>query len=201
MRLASWAGALISSKGEHAVLTALVCLFPLEPPSPIMPCSLIIQLQLLLCCTLRALSGCSHCCNMFIRLNLHQKPSNVTAPLFCQIGLPCIAHLSAASHDTYHTHAWCFAQTSSPLNPTMTWSDCRYAPKYVKEYVGATNLGESLHLAEFWVDMRCGTSYYHSLKALQCIVSQRHVNPGTLPSLGPIQLQLFATKSTHWSDA
>lgn len=37
----------------------------------------------------------------------------------------------------------------------MTLSDCRYAPKYVKEYVSATNLGESLHLAEFWVDMRC----------------------------------------------
>ena len=52
-------------------------------------------------------------------------------------------------------YARCLAQTSSPRISNMTLSDCRYAPKYVKEYVSATNLGESLHLAEFWVDMRC----------------------------------------------
>ena len=47
-----------------------------------------------------------------------------------------------------------FAQTSCPVKVTMTWFNCRYAPEYVKGYVDATNLGESLHLAEFWVDMR-----------------------------------------------
>ena len=31
---------------------------------------------------------------------------------------------------------------------------CRYAPKYVKEYVDASIVGDSLHVAEFWVDMR-----------------------------------------------
>lgn len=36
----------------------------------------------------------------------------------------------------------------------MIWVDCRYAPRYAKEYVDATNLDGSLHLAEFWVDMR-----------------------------------------------
>ncbi len=31
---------------------------------------------------------------------------------------------------------------------------CRYAPKYVKEYVDASIVGDELHVAEFWVDMR-----------------------------------------------
>ncbi len=31
---------------------------------------------------------------------------------------------------------------------------CRYAPKYVQEYVDASIVGDSLHVAEFWVDMR-----------------------------------------------
>ena len=31
---------------------------------------------------------------------------------------------------------------------------CRYAPKYVKEYVDETIGSGELHLAEFWVDMR-----------------------------------------------
>ena len=81
------------------------------------------------------------------------------------LGLPCVA---AASNGMFRTYASCSAQSSSPVYPTMTWFNCRYAPKYVEEYVGATNSGkyveeyvgatnsgESLHLAEFWVDMRC----------------------------------------------
>lgn len=53
----------------------------------------------------------------------------------------------------------------------MAWLCCRYAPKYVKEYVDAVSLDEALHLGEFWVDMR-----YDTFSSCQCILPASALN-------------------------
>ncbi len=43
---------------------------------------------------------------------------------------------------------------ANQANTNISVLMCSYAPKYVKEYVDASIVGDALHVAEFWVDMR-----------------------------------------------